>query len=65
MFAALAVTRFIETRTGWSIRKFVRTARRYRTVKIRASQHILTPKTRSRQNSATPSHSSSNPAGTH
>jgi hypothetical protein len=42
VFAALAVTRFIETRTGWSIRKFVRTARRYRTVQIRAGQHLLT-----------------------
>jgi hypothetical protein len=42
VFAALAVTRFIETRTGWSIRKFPRTARRYRTVQIRAGQHILT-----------------------
>jgi hypothetical protein len=42
VFAALAVTRFIEHRTGWSIRKFVRTARRYRTVRIRAGQHILT-----------------------
>ena len=42
VFAALAVTRFIEDRTGWSIRKFVRTARRYRTVQIRAGQHILT-----------------------
>jgi transposase len=43
VFAALAVTRFIEGRTGWSIRKFVRTARRYRTVQIRAGQHTLTP----------------------
>ena len=42
MFAALAVTRYIEARTGWSIRKFVRTARRYRTIEIRAGQHILT-----------------------
>jgi hypothetical protein len=42
VFAALAVTRFIEDRTGWSIKKFVRTARRYRTVQIRAGQHILT-----------------------
>ena len=42
VFAALAVTRFIEARTGWSIRKFVRTTRRYRTVQIRAGQHILT-----------------------
>jgi hypothetical protein len=42
VFAALAVTRFIEARTGWSIKKFVRTARRYRTVQIRAGQHTLT-----------------------
>jgi Transposase DDE domain len=42
VFAALAVTRLIEERTGWSIRRFVRTARRYRTVQIRAGQHILT-----------------------
>jgi hypothetical protein len=42
VFAALAVTRFIEDRTGWSIKRFVRTARRYRTIQIRAGQHILT-----------------------
>jgi hypothetical protein len=42
VFAALAATRFIETRTGWSIRKFVRTARRYRTIQIRAGQHTIT-----------------------
>jgi hypothetical protein len=42
VFAALAVARVIEDRTGWSIRKFVRTARRYRTVQIRAGQHLLT-----------------------
>lgn len=42
VFAALAVTRLIEDRTGWSIKKFVRTARRYRTVQIRAGQQILT-----------------------
>ena len=42
MFAALAVTRLIEDRTGWSIKKFVRTARRDRTVDIRAGQHLLT-----------------------
>jgi len=42
VFAALAITRFIEDRTGWSIKKFVRTARRYRTVHIRAGQHLLT-----------------------
>jgi hypothetical protein len=42
VFAALAVSRLIEERTGWSIRKFVRTARRYRTVQIRAGQQLLT-----------------------
>jgi hypothetical protein len=42
VFTALAVSRLIEERTGWSIRKFVHTARRYRTVQIRAGQQLLT-----------------------
>jgi hypothetical protein len=42
VFAAFAVTRFIEARTGWSIKKFVRIARRYRTIQIRAGQHTIT-----------------------
>jgi hypothetical protein len=42
VFAALAVTRLVEDRTGWSIRRFVRTTRRYRTIQIRAGQQILT-----------------------
>ncbi len=42
VFAALAVTRLIEARTGWSIKKFVQTARRYRTVEIRAGNQLLT-----------------------
>ena len=42
MFAALAVSRWIEARTGWSIKKFVRTARRYRTVEIQAGDHTVT-----------------------
>jgi hypothetical protein len=42
VFAALAVSRWIETRTGWSIRKFVKTARRYRTIQIQAGQHTVT-----------------------
>jgi hypothetical protein len=42
VFAALAVSRWIEDTTGWSIRKFVQTARRYRTVEIRAGAHIIT-----------------------
>ncbi len=42
VFAALAVTRHIEKQTGWSIKKLVRTARRYRTIEIRAGQRTLT-----------------------
>jgi hypothetical protein len=42
VFAALVVTHWIEHQTGWSIKKFVRTARRYRTIQIRAGQQILT-----------------------
>ncbi len=42
VFAALAITRLIEDRTGWSIKEFVRTARRYRTVEIRLGRQILT-----------------------
>jgi len=42
VFAALAITRYIEAQTGWSIKKFVRTARRYRTIQIQAGAHILT-----------------------
>ena len=36
VLAALAVSRWIEARTGWSIRKFVKTARRYKTIDIQA-----------------------------
>jgi transposase len=42
VFAALAVSHWIETTTGWSIRKFVRTARRYRTITIQAGAHTIT-----------------------
>jgi transposase len=42
VFAALAISRFIEQTTGWSIRKFVRTARRYRTIEIQAGAHTIT-----------------------
>ena len=42
MFAALAVSNWIEHQTSWRIKKFVRTARRYRTVKIKAGRQILT-----------------------
>jgi hypothetical protein len=42
VFAALAVGRWIEARTGWPIKKFVRTARRCRTIRIQAGDHVLT-----------------------
>lgn len=42
VFAALAITRIIETHTGWSIKRFVTTARRYRTITIQAGGHTLT-----------------------
>ncbi len=41
VFAPPAVSRWIEDRTGWS-RKFVRTARRYRTIEIQAGAHTVT-----------------------
>lgn len=42
VFAALAISHWIEHQTGWSIKKFVQTLRRYRTVTIRAGNHTLT-----------------------
>jgi transposase len=42
VFAALAVSRWIEHQTGWSIRRFVKTARRFRTIQIQAGGHIIT-----------------------
>jgi hypothetical protein len=55
VFAALAVSRWIEDQTGWSIRKFVRTARRYRTIEIQAGNHTFTPPTHYPTTSAPPS----------
>jgi transposase len=42
VLAALAVSRWIEAATGWSIRKFVKTTRRYRTIDIQAGDHVIT-----------------------
>jgi hypothetical protein len=42
VFAALAVSRGIGHQTGWSIRKFVKTAHRYRTIQIQVGKHIIT-----------------------
>ena len=38
----MAVSHWIEHQTGWSIKKFVRSARRYRSVTIQAGKHTLT-----------------------
>lgn len=42
VFAALAISRWLENATGWSIRKIVRTLRRYRTVEIRIGGQTIT-----------------------
>lgn len=42
MFAALAVSRWIEDTTDWAIKKFVKTVRRYRTIQIQAGEHLIT-----------------------
>ena len=42
VFGAMAVSHYIEHQTGWSIKKFVRTARRSRTVEIKAGRQTLT-----------------------
>lgn len=42
VFAAMAVSHYIETETCWSIKKFVRTLRRCRTVEIKAGRQVLT-----------------------
>src|SRR5262245_57444911 len=41
VLAALAVSRRIEAATGWSIRKFVKTTRRYRTIEIQAGDQVI------------------------
>jgi transposase len=42
VFAALAISHWIENTTGWSIKKFVKTARRYRTIHVKTGEHTLT-----------------------
>lgn len=42
VFAAMAVSRWIEDATGWSVRKFIKTVRRYRTIHIQAGEHVIT-----------------------
>ena len=64
VFAALAVSHWSRHRTGWTIRKFVRTARRYRTVQIQAGRKSSQPPTRSPTTSATRSPKSTAAADT-
>ncbi len=42
VFAALAVSRWLERTTGWSTRKIVKTLRRYHTIQIQAGDHVVT-----------------------
>ena len=42
VLGAPAVSRWIEEATGWSIRKFVMTGRRYGTIQIQASDRVIT-----------------------
>jgi hypothetical protein len=42
VFAAMAISRWIEQTTSWSIRRFVKTARRHRTITIQAGTQTLT-----------------------
>jgi len=42
VFGALAVSRWIENQTGWSSRKFAKSARLYRTIEIQAGDHAIT-----------------------
>jgi transposase len=42
VMAALAVSRWLEQSTKWSIARFVKTVRRYHTVTIQAGEHTLT-----------------------
>ncbi len=41
-FASVALSRLVEDQTGWSIKKFVRTARRYRTIEIQVGEQTIT-----------------------
>jgi hypothetical protein len=53
--AALAISRWIEDTTGWSIKKFVKTARRYHKIKIQAVDTSSPQPTLYRPASAPPS----------
>jgi transposase len=41
VFAALAISRWLERETEWSIKKLVKTLRPYRSIAVRTGDHIL------------------------
>jgi hypothetical protein len=41
VMAALAVSHWLERQTGWSIKKLVKTLRRYRSIAVQTGGHIL------------------------
>jgi transposase len=42
VFAALAVSRWLEQQTGWSIKKLITALRRYHTIDIKAGDQLVT-----------------------
>ncbi len=42
VFTALAISRWLEAATGWSIRRIVKTLRRYRTIQIQLGKQTIT-----------------------
>jgi transposase len=42
VFAALAVGRWLEAKTGWTVSRLVKTLRRYKTVQIQVAGQLVT-----------------------
>jgi hypothetical protein len=61
-FAALAVSRWLERQTGWSIKKLVKTLRRYRSIAVKPATTSSTPAHPSTTPHAPPSTPSGPPA---
>jgi hypothetical protein len=62
VFATLAVNRWIEAQTGRTVREFVKTTRRYRTIEIQAGRQAITAAGPCPTTSARPSKPSTTPA---
>ena len=41
VFAALAISRWIEAQAGWPVRRFIKTARRYRTIQLQTGRQTI------------------------